>query len=689
MTTESKTLKKIPFLSYALSLATGIILSDLLKKVLSLHTFLIAFPIIVIILFVAVYFNNKKTHKNISKPAILIFFVFTGIFITYIRHQNRFDNSLPEKGIYYGSISDKKRIDDRKYTYIVDLTYVKIPDSISIQVSEKIQVTLPDSALNQQLYPGHQIAFETQLYAIENLNNPGSFNYKNFLQKRGIRYQAYIRNKIEKSEGKKITLRTIAFNIRTQLIQKYRRAGIPPNEFAVLTALTLGDKNYLSSELQQSFAASGAMHVLAVSGLHVGIIYMIINMMFTPLAYLRRGKILKTPILILLLWAYAFISGLSPSVMRACTMFTFVIIGNGLGRKTNIYNTLSLSAFILMCINPQIIYEIGFQLSYLAVFAIVYFQPRIANMLHFKNKILKYLWELFAVSLAAQIGTFVISIYYFHQFPVYFWISNYIVIPSATLLLYGALLFFIFSGIPAISDIIAKILALITKIMNQSVEAIEQLPGSVISNIWIDKITMILLFAIIVASIFMISKKQFKTIIISLAILILLTTNGIFNYIKSSKLSAIIFYNTYQSPLMGIIHNKQLFYYTNGQYNNNTHNAIENSLGFFKLKNSIKIDTCNNQTLNNNGIAIQNQLILYKNTIVAINQKKFNTQKNSPNANIVWNTYKQSITLNKKNVYNVYTIRNKKTCPVQFPADTVYSSRKGAIILTHKQQSNY
>ena len=179
------------------------------------------------------------------------------------------------------------------------------------------------------------------------------------------------------------------------------------------------------------------MHVLAVSGLHVGIIFFILNFLLTPLNRNKRLLKIKLFLLVGALWFYAFLTGLSPSVMRSCTMFSFIVVGENLNKRTNIYNTLAASAFLLMLINPLIIFGAGFQLSYIAVISIVFFQPRLAALVAVKNRILKYVWDLFTVSVAVQIGTAPISIFYFHQFPVYFWLSNFIVIPGAALILYN------------------------------------------------------------------------------------------------------------------------------------------------------------------------------------------------------------------------------------------------------------
>ena len=183
----------------------------------------------------------------------------------------------------------------------------------------------------------------------------------------------------------------------------------------MLAALTLGYKDALTPELRESFSTTGAMHVLAVSGLHVGIIFVVLEFLLSFLNRWRFGKRLKPILIIVLLWSYAFITGLSPSVLRSSVMFSCMAFGGVLGRKSNTYNTIFVSAFFLLFFNADLLFDVGFQLSYSAVIAIVYFQPKIAGLLYVRNRFLRWAWDLAAVSLAAQIGTAPFAIFYFHQ----------------------------------------------------------------------------------------------------------------------------------------------------------------------------------------------------------------------------------------------------------------------------------
>ena len=245
-------------------------------------------------------------------------------------------------------------------------------------------------------------------------------------------------------------------------------------------------KDELDFEVKQAYAAAGAMHVLAVSGLHVGIIFLILNTLLAILDTSKKGRIVKAIILLISLWSYAMITGLSPSVLRAATMFSFVIMGTVLNRSSSIYNTLAASAFFILIINPNLLFEVGFQLSYVAVLGIVYLQPLIYKRIYTRWWLLDKVWAITAVSIAAQIATLPLTLFYFNQFPVYFMLSNLLVIPSAAVILILGILLFIASPIPFISESIGWVLNKFIEGLNFGIKEIEVLPNSLIEGLSIN-----------------------------------------------------------------------------------------------------------------------------------------------------------------------------------------------------------
>ncbi|MHB9141736.1 MAG: ComEC/Rec2 family competence protein, partial [Paludibacter sp.] len=290
--------------------------------------------------------------------------------------------------------------------------------------------------------------------------------------------------------------------------------------------------------LRENYSHSGAMHILAVSGLHVGVIYLILSFLLSFLNGNKKLKILKAILIIILLWVYAFLTGLSPSVVRATVMFSFVAFGTCFERKSQIYNTISVSAFLMLLFNPNYLFEVGFQLSYCAVICIVYFQPKIAKWFQPKNKIFRWSWDLLAVSLAAQIGTAPIALYYFHQFANYFLLTNMIAIPVATLIIYFAVALLIVAPVPFISTFLAFILKWLLRFLNFSIETIDNLPHS-ISILSFDFWQLVLIIgAILFFALYFENKKfipLFGALCLVLSVLVIRVVHE-FNVLTSTKM---------------------------------------------------------------------------------------------------------------------------------------------------------
>ncbi|HET6557813.1 MAG TPA: ComEC/Rec2 family competence protein [Prolixibacteraceae bacterium] len=285
-------------------------------------------------------------------------------------------------------------------------------------------------------------------------------------------------------------------------------AKIGHDERAVISALTLGYRAELDQETMNYFADTGTIHVLSVSGLHVAIIFIILNFFFSPVNTGKYGKFIHGALIILCLWSYAFISGFSPSVQRSTVMFSFVIMGNILRRPVNIYNSLSASALVLILLDPLVLFDIGFQLSYLAVFGIVLIQPPLENMLKIKNKILKGAWTLFTVSIAAQLITFPLSVYYFNQFPTLFWLSSFVAIPGTTLILWLTIGFFILSPVSMLSGLLVDLIQFITHLLLVILKWMSSLPHAVIEGIIYNQLQTLIMYAFITTFVVYVFSKR-------------------------------------------------------------------------------------------------------------------------------------------------------------------------------------
>jgi competence protein ComEC len=269
--------------------------------------------------------------------------------------------------------------------------------------------------------------------------NPDEFNYKRYLAFNNIYFQAYL----EESEFFPAWINE-GNQVRKWVydVQQYFKAVLlkcigSQNETGVAEALLYGYDDDIDTETVQAYSNTGTLHVLAVSGMHVGIIFMILGLFLRFMDKTRQLKIAKGIIILIALWLYSLLCGLSPSILRATVMFTFIIAADLLNVRSSVYNTLAASAFVLLCIDPNMLANVGFQLSYLAVIGIVFFQPYIYDWYTAPNRVMDEIWKITAVSLAAQLVTCPIGLLYFHQFPNCFLFSNLIIIPLTTIILHG------------------------------------------------------------------------------------------------------------------------------------------------------------------------------------------------------------------------------------------------------------
>jgi competence protein ComEC len=430
----------------------------------------------------------------------------------------------------------------------------------SISSFGKVILYLQKNEERKKLQYGNTISLQSKINSISAPTNDAEFNYKQYLSNHQIHFQAYIKNKewnlINQNKGNRIY--HLAFKIRNHLESVLIQNGLTNNELGVASALILGIKNNLDQATLLSYSNTGATHILAVSGLHVGIIYLIINSLLLFLNKSKKGRIIKALLILVTLWFYALITGLSPSVLRAATMFSFIVIADLTQRNTNIYNTLAASAFVLLTINPYLIKEIGFQMSYIAVMGIVYLQPKIYLLLNIDNKPLHYIWQLTTVSIAAQIATFPLGLYYFNQFPNYFLLSNLIVIPAASIIVYAGISIFITSPITHISNSIAWLLEKVIKLMNTSIEILGHLPWSTTSNISINLVEVLLIYSLIISTSIFFVKKSTPFILTSLTIVLILVSFNTFEKYTQLNQKQIIVYNIPKMSSIDFIHGTNL-----------------------------------------------------------------------------------------------------------------------------------
>ena len=371
--------------------------------------------------------------------------------------------------------------------------------STAYPVSTLLKTYLPIPAdslhLADSLHPAAGTFWQLsgKLVSIRNNGNPGGIDFKTHMNRKNCWYRFYVStgaeavlcNRQVSGQGRRLS----ASRLRKRLSDHWQGGE---EEVSLLKAVCLGDRSSLSDEIRQSYKAAGGMHLLAVSGLHVGLIWWVLQYMTGWMYLIFKSEKLKTVLLLGLLWFYAFITGFSSSVSRSVCMFSFFSAGRMWGERTHPLNGIFVSAFILVLLKPDRLMDLGFQLSYMAVTGIVSLYPLLKGLPGVKNPFLKWIWEATSVSLAAQLSTAPLVIYYFHQLPLYSLITSIVAIPllSVMICIFVCSVPFISAGI--LEEFFSFLLINLARLMNRCMDQISELPGALLEGLHLDRAALLL-----------------------------------------------------------------------------------------------------------------------------------------------------------------------------------------------------
>lgn len=390
------------------------------------------------------------------------------------------------------------------------------------KASGRLLLSFPSDVSIEKLTVDDELMVYTELLAINAPLNPHQFDYKNYLEGLGIMNQMRLQgNDFITIQNPESTIYGVAAKFRNQIIANLKKANFGKEELGIIQALLLGQRNEISTETYDNYKNAGAVHILAVSGLHIGILLLLLQFLLRPMERLPKGKTLKLILIVVMLWGFAVLAGLSASVVRAVTMFSFVAYALYLNRPSSTFNILALSMFfILLIINPILLFQVGFQMSYAAVFAIVWMYPLLQRLYNPKNKVVRYFWQLLSVSIAAQAGVLPISLFYFHQFPGLFFISNLLIVPALGVILGTGILVISLALLKSLPDILVTAYDALIRWMNAIIGWIAQQESFIFVNISFDAVQLVLAYTILTCAVFFFSKPTFKkSIALSMAIM--------------------------------------------------------------------------------------------------------------------------------------------------------------------------
>jgi competence protein ComEC len=454
------------------------------------------------------------------------------------------------------AILDQPTIEKEKtYRAIVKVKEVVSSSGFAYPVKGRLLVSFSKNGSSKNLRYGSLVLIPAKYYALEPPKNPEQFNYKEFMSFQNVYHQAFLKQDEWKllSQQKGNIFWNFIYQLREHLFTQIVKHVNTTAELGVASALMLGYKDFITPEVTQAYAASGALHVLCVSGLHVGMVFLVLSNLLFFLNKTRQLRVLQTILIVAFIWCYACITGLSPSVMRAATMFSMMALGKHFSNQPNMFNTIGASALILMIFNPFIMTEVGFKLSYLAVIGIVYLQPLIVKWFSFKWWLLQKAWQITAVSIAAQAATFPLGLYYFHQFPSLFLVSNLVVIPVGWLLINLGIAMFALVTMPVLQMWIGKLFYWFTFALNKFIFWLDEVPYSMIQGVSISWIELLAIYAIVLlaASLMLVLKP--KPLLLLLGILLMLLIWNGYEKIEQNKQQMVVCYAVKGNKAIAII----------------------------------------------------------------------------------------------------------------------------------------
>jgi competence protein ComEC len=512
---------------------------------------------VLILLFMAVYFYANKQFQPTILFTALVFLISFFIGLGAITFKNQLNN---EK--HYSK--QLQFVSDKPITALISINGVlkssAYYDKYEAEVYQlngkktigKILVNIKKDSTKSQLKVDDNLAVKTVFNTIAKSLNPYGFNYKKYLQQQQIHHQISVENfqflRLPKSRQ---TVKGIAANIREKIMEALINYGFKNDELAVVNALLLGQRQSISSELQQSYAGAGAIHILAVSGLHIGIILLILTAIFKPLHYFKHGKLAASMLIIIILWMYAILAGLSASVVRAVAMFTAIAIAMYVNRPSSVYKNLVISMFFLLLFNPYYLFEVGFQLSYVAVFSIVWIQPKLYNLWKPKFWFFDKTWQLFTVSVAAQIGVLPLSLYYFHQFPGLFFVSNFVIIPFLGIILTAGIIIMALVFLQIAPQFMVDGYIFAIQQMNKFVGLIAHQEFFIIQQISMSFLLMVALYTFLFFGLKWIEKKVFFRFVLVLISVVVIQTVFIFEKYSIQSTNEFIVFNESKASLFG------------------------------------------------------------------------------------------------------------------------------------------
>ena len=556
--------KKAPFIRYLFPLIAGIVLQWNLQIPPGILWFILVTSSITTITFFLIPFFERYKLSALSGLAVTLLFIALGGLLSWyknIQHDKYwFGKKYKNENALIVTLIEIPVEKTKSYKANASVDYILQNDSC-IKTKGTIILYFKKDSTPSTIGYGSQLIITKPLQEIKNSGNPGGFDYKRYSLFQAITHQVFLKeNEFEiLSTTNKNFFQQFLNESRAKVLSILRKNIKGEKELGLAEALLIGYKDDLDKTLVQSYSKTGVVHVIAISGLHLGLIYWLLTLILKPLQR-KKVKWLRPALILVGLWLFSLLAGAQPSIIRSAVMFTCIVLADSLTRKSSIFNTLAFSAFLLLCNNPYWLWDVGFQLSYAAVLSIVIFMQPIYNLLYIKNKLLDIIWKLNAVTIAAQILTVPVSIYHFHQFPNYFLLTNFLAVPLSSLIVLGEILLCAVSFIPVIAIFIGKIIFWLIWIMNSYIERIEIVPFSLWDGLQISIPQTILLYGVAIGLGFWLMEKSKTGLKYALAALFGFVVLRTISFVQANNREQLIVYNVPQKRATDLIDGRKYFF---------------------------------------------------------------------------------------------------------------------------------
>ena len=566
--------RDVPLLRFFIPFAIGILLDHFFsfyKDILLYGTVLGFFVLVALHIYL-----RYRINKSIISGASICFYstlLFLGGLINHINKQSYSTahfNNFTNAEYLLAKVTSLPELKPKSIAAQIKVNSV-FQHSKQERAIGKAQVFFQLNTKSKKLKYGDLILIRNQIPKVEEPKNPHQFNFKNYYQSKNIYNSGYITADkwINLHRNKANPILGFAYKVQSKLKSIFKRYIANKPVRGVAEAIIFGYKGELDDTWVEAFSKTGTIHVLAVSGLHVGIIYILLAWLIGLSKSTGWQLKLKALVILLALFSYCIITGFSPSVTRASLMFGLVLVAKATGRQTSIYNTLTFAAFVLILLNPNNLFNVGFQFSFLAVLGIVYYKDIFRSWLPQKSWLMDKVVTLMSVSLAAQITTFPLGLYYFHQYPNLFLFSNLIVIPCITIILYAG---FFMVAMSFVSSFLAtgasSFMQFYTEFVAAAVQKIQNLPFAFFEDVHISFFQMMLIYCAIFLITFTVKHKWNFGITISIVVVLV---GVLSNYgLGADNKSEVLFFNHNKEVICGFRQgNDVTFFCSEATFNSN------------------------------------------------------------------------------------------------------------------------